>query len=276
MSNRNYGWRPSHPTINALRLVSPGLPESELPQSVDLRDQFPAVYDQGQLGSCTANAIAAAIQHQCIKNKYKWQFTPSRLFIYYNEREIEGTTQSDSGASIADGINSVNKQGVCPETEADGTSPDWLWTYDDGSEKFKQKPPQQCYRDAVLHKALKAEQVSLDRNTVLNVLAAGRPSVFGFTVHRSFESQQMAKDGIMHVPQAFDIFDPQIGGHAITALGYALNKPMGSQGIKDWALIRNSWGSAWGVEGHFWMPLDQIMCNAQVASDAHTVDLVGV
>ena len=92
-----------------------------LPGKVDLRRQCPKVYDQGQIGSCTANAIAAAIEFDRRKQKLS-DFIPSRLFIYYNERSMEHSVPLDNGAQIRDGIKSVAKQGACPEME---------WPYDD-------------------------------------------------------------------------------------------------------------------------------------------------
>ena len=87
-----------------------------LPFSVNLRPNAGPIYDQGNLGSCTAQAIAAAIVYEENKQKLPEIF-PSRLFIYYNERVIEGSVSSDSGAQIRDGIKSVVNRGVCPETE---------------------------------------------------------------------------------------------------------------------------------------------------------------
>lgn len=272
---RRYGFIPSLPSINRPRFVGAGLSEAQLPTSVDLAPQFPACYDQGGIGSCTANAVAGLVQRYLMQTHYKWAFTPSRLFLYYNSRSLEGTVDTDSGVSITDAVKSANQFGACPETEADGTTPDWVWSYDDGSTKFKTKPPEACYKDAVLHKALTQMSVNLDRNTVLNTLAAGEPFVFGFTVHQSFESADMAKTGIMHVPQAFDISDPEIGGHGVDAVGYLLNTPMGDQGVVDWVKVRNSWSPGWGLDGYFWAPLDQIICNSQVASDAHIIQIVG-
>ncbi len=274
---RKYTWHPGLPNRFALHYESAGKQEAELPQSVDLRSAFPPVYDQKSLGSCVDNAVAALIESSCMAAKYKWPFTPSRLFLYYNARSIEGTVDSDSGSSVADGINSANEFGVCPEVIHDGSTPDWLWTYDDGQTKFKEKPPAQCYKDAILHKAIKSEIINLDRNTVLNALAAGKAFAFGFTVHQSFESSQMAADGIMHAPGGLDwLTDPVLGGHCTVVVGYMLNHPMGHQGVTDWAIVRNSWSANWGDKGHFYMPLDQVLCNAQQASDAHAIDLVGV
>ena len=83
-----------------------------LPPSVDLRPKCPPVYNQGSLGSCTANAIAGALEFLQMAEGLPQVFTPSRLFIYYNERAMEGTVDSDSGAMIRDGIKSVNAQGA--------------------------------------------------------------------------------------------------------------------------------------------------------------------
>src|SRR6184192_3498556 len=114
---RRYGWIPDQPDQRDHLYAAPPQFLVALPPRTDLRRRCPAVYDQGQLGSCTANAIAGAIQFDRIKQKLGTQFTPSRLFIYYNERAMEHTVNSDSGAQIRDGIKSVGNQGDCPETE---------------------------------------------------------------------------------------------------------------------------------------------------------------
>ena len=118
-----------------------------MPAAVDLRANCPPVYDQGQLGSCTANAIAAAIEFDRKKQRLT-DFVPSRLFIYYNERVMEGTVSSDLGAQIRDGIKSVNKIGAPPETD---------WPYDIA--KFAQKPPTKAYTDAKLDRAIQYQKV---------------------------------------------------------------------------------------------------------------------
>jgi len=110
-----YGWAPDLPDHRDFLYSVPPVVGAALPPSVDLRPGCPPVYDQGQLGSCTANAIAGAIEFELIKQKLP-DFIPSRLFIYYNERVIEHDVQSDNGAQIRDGIKSVASQGVCPET----------------------------------------------------------------------------------------------------------------------------------------------------------------
>jgi C1A family cysteine protease len=142
-STKHYGWLRDLPDQRDHLYAAPVVALAALPTSVDLRSHCPPVYDQGQLGSCTGNGIAAALQFERMKQELTPNFIPSRLFIYYNERVIEHTVNSDSGAAIRDGIKSVSKQGDCPETE---------WPYDIA--KFTQKPPSQCYHDALKYKAV--------------------------------------------------------------------------------------------------------------------------
>ena len=99
---KRYGWRPDTPDMRDYLLAV--APVKALPPSVSLRKQMPPVYDQGQLGSCTANSIGAILELNELKQKERDATTPSRLFIYYNERLMEGTVNEDSGAEIRDGI----------------------------------------------------------------------------------------------------------------------------------------------------------------------------
>ena len=130
MKIQRYGWVRDLPDHRDFMYSVPVATLQALPSSVDLRPHCPPVYDQGQLGSCTANAIAGALQFDEIKEHKNGLSTPSRLFIYYNERVIEGTVTSDSGAQLRDGVKTVAKQGICPEK---------VWPYD--ISKFAVKPP---------------------------------------------------------------------------------------------------------------------------------------
>jgi C1A family cysteine protease len=111
-----FGWMPDLPDNRDHLYSAPLAKLRVLPTKVDLRRRCPRVYNQGQIGSCTANAIAAAIEFDRKKQKLS-DFIPSRLFIYYNERSIEHSVPLDNGAQIRHGIKSVAKQGACPETE---------------------------------------------------------------------------------------------------------------------------------------------------------------
>jgi C1A family cysteine protease len=82
-----YGWRPDTPDMRDYMLAV--APAKTLPPQVSLRSEMPPVYDQGQLGSCTANSIGAILELNELKQREKDAATPSRLFIYYNERAME-------------------------------------------------------------------------------------------------------------------------------------------------------------------------------------------
>jgi C1A family cysteine protease len=252
MAKHSYGWVPDVPDHRDFLYAAPVEMIAALPTNVDLRPGCPTVYDQGKLGSCTANAIGAALEFEQKKQGMK-SFTPSRLFIYYNERVIENTVNSDSGAQIRDGIKTVASIGACPEL------PDW--PYDIG--KFAVKPPDvPAYKDAPLGKALQYNRVPQMLNQMKGCLASGYPFVFGFTVYEGFESDQVAKTGVVPMPAAGEAV---LGGHAVMAVGY--------DDSTQRFIVRNSWSSAWGMNGYFTMPY-AYPTDSNLAEDFWTISLV--
>lgn len=232
---RRYGWRKDKLDVRDLKLSFNRFTHKEenLVQ-MDLRKNCPKVYNQGDLGSCTANAISGAYQFDMMKEEEKEIFTPSRLFIYYNEREMEGNVDEDAGAEIRDGIKSVNKQGIVNEED---------WPYD--TSKFTTKPPEQLYNDAKNHLAVKYHRVEQDLDHMKECLSRGFPFVFGFTVYESFESQEVANTGKMPMPKKGE---EVLGGHAVMAVGY--------NDTTSEFIVRNSWGEEWGDNGYFYIPYE--------------------
>jgi C1A family cysteine protease len=224
---------------------------TKLPSKTDLQKQCPAIYDQGQLGSCTANAIGGAFEFELLKQNKALDFMPSRLFIYYNERVIEHSVNSDSGAMLRDGIKTVNKQGVCPEN---------MWPYDIA--RFADRPLQTCYTTALDHQVLSYYRVSRNLNQMKGCLADGYPFVIGFTVYESFESATVAKTGKVNMPKKDEA---QVGGHAVMVVGY-------DNQTKRF-FMRNSWGTSWGLNGYFTMPFDYLM-ESNLSDDFWTIRLV--
>lgn len=225
-----FGWKPDLPDHRDHIYSAPIF--LVLPPHVDLRPGCPPVYDQGQLGSCTAQAIAAALEFDQMKQGEQ-AFTPSRLFIYYNERWAEGTVDSDAGAAIRDGIKSVNKQGACNETE---------WTYD--ISQFAIHPPTACYKDALNYRSVSYQRVMRSLRQMKACLASGFPFVIGISVYSSFESDQVAATGIVPMPQHNEDL---LGGHCMLVVGY--------DDAKQAFLVRNSWGTEWAgpMHGHCYL-----------------------
>jgi C1A family cysteine protease len=250
MPNHAYGWVPDLPDQRDFMYAAPVENMAALPPSVDLRKECPAVYDQGQLGSCTANAIAGALEFDKIKESLP-AFVPSRLFIYYNERVMEGTVGTDSGAQIRDGIKSVGTIGAPPETD---------WPYD--IKEFAVKPPPKAYKDAPLAKALQYQRVAQVLAQMKGCLASGFPFVYGFTVYESFESPQVAHTGVVPMPAAGE---KVLGGHAVMAVGY--------DDAAQRFIVRNSWGTGWGMVGYFTVPY-AYLTDSHLSDDFWTIRLV--
>ena len=251
-----FGWVKDTPDPRDLLFTaSPVLAAKPLPKSADLRPGCPPVYDQGQVGSCTANSIAGAFEF-AQKKQLLADFMPSRLFIYYNERAMEHTTGQDAGAQIRDGIKSVVKQGVPPEPE---------WPYSENLSVVTRKPDSQAYTDALQHKVISYHRISARTsaaalNLMKSCLADGYPFCFGFTVYSAFEGADVAKTGILKMPNKSK--EEVVGGHAVLAVGYDDKKKM--------VLVRNSWGAGWGQKGYFWMPYAYIS-DPKLASDFWTI-----
>lgn len=241
-----YGWVPDLPDQRDHRYGAVYRVPAALPAKVDLRAQCSPVEDQGQLGSCTANSLAGALEFLELKEKQPF-VNFSRLFIYYNERVIEHTVGEDSGAQLRDGIKTLAKQGVCAETS---------WPYNIA--KFKARPGAACYRQAKAH-TISSYQRLETIDEMRACLAGGYPFVFGFTVYESFESAQVAKTGVLNMPKPNE---RSLGGHAVCAVGY-----------EDKAkrfIIRNSWGAGWGQKGYFTMPYDYL-ADRNLADDLWTI-----
>jgi len=247
-----FGWKRDlyDPRDLVYKVSAPTAPR-ELPSMVDLRPQCPPVYNQGSLGSCTANAIGSAFQfEQMRQNKPNW--IPSRLFIYYNERVMEGTINEDAGAMIRDGIKSIVSRGVCPET---------MWEYNEN--KYKQKPCSQCYDEALNNQILEYLRISPHTlHGVKEALADGFPVIFGFTIYESMMSDSVARTGIVSIP---NMNDRPVGGHAVKAVGY--------DDSNEWFIVKNSWGSAWGDNGYFYLPYWYIT-TLNAAADFWVIKLV--
>ena len=227
-------------------LYNPCLSADSVPDSVDLRKSpnMPPVYDQGSIGSCTAQVLCAA--YDFVKPS---DFMGSRLFLYYNERVLGNDVSTDSGAAMGDGIKSIQTHGLCPESE---------WPYD--VKKFATKPPDRCYELALADKALKVYNVPNNLNAMQATLASGLPFVAGIRIFSSFESLKVTKTGIVSMPKRKDVM---LGGHAVLVCGY-------NNTTQQW-IIRNSWGTKWGDDGYFYLPYKYLL-KPRLSSDFWAIE----
>jgi C1A family cysteine protease len=260
---RRYNWIRGPKNMDPMKkysLVRAAAPAVALPPVADLTPFCPPVFDQGDIGSCTGNGLAGHYdylelleQRQNIAasaaiEEFSGQYdSVSRLFIYWNERVIEGTTDQDAGAQISDGINALKQWGVCKEL---------TWPY--GDNYTFQTPTTAAFSEAANHKI--KNDFELESPTDMKAcLASGYPFVFGFDVYPFFESDEMASTGVLQMPS---LYDQSVGGHCVMAVGYDDKAQM-------WK-IRNSWGTGWGLNGtgYFLMPYAYL---AQYGSDFWTI-----
>jgi len=246
---RRYGWRRDLPDRRDYRHVAARA--QQLPPVVDLRPSCPPVYDQGNLGSCTANAIGGAIEFDLLRQG-STVYTPSRLFIYYGERVIENDVRQDGGAQIRDGLKVVAKLGAPPES---------LWPY--VVKLFARKPPPAAYAAGLKDRARVYSRVEQTEAGICECLAEKFPVVFGFTCYESLESPTVARTGYLPMPSPHE---QSIGGHAVLIVGYDATKRL--------FLVRNSWGIHWGLAGYFWMPFGYVL-DPGLADDFWTIRTMG-
>ena len=238
-----YHWIPSPPDPRDIPYTPIIIPT--MPTSVDLRNFASPIDDQWQTGSCTGNAIAGAID-LIDKRTQNLTMRVSRLFIYYQERLLEGDITSDNGAYIRDGIKACNQIGAPQET---------LWPF--VISKLTSNPSASAYADAAHRKVTKYTKCA-GFSDVKNALAAGTPVVIGFNVYSSFET--IGSNGIMPFPNTAT--ETLLGGHACCLVGY--------NDANNWFIARNSWGTNWGAEGYFYMPYS-VLTTPNMASDFWTI-----
>jgi C1A family cysteine protease len=215
----------------------------KLPPSVDLRPSMPPIFDQGDLGSCTANALCSVMGH------LKPKFVGSRLFLYYNERKLENDVMDDSGANLSTGIKALQTMGVCPEADCPYVV-----------SNFTHKPSTKSYTDGLQHRALSVLNVQDTLAGLKTCLAAGNPFVVGIQVYDSFESDAVAQTGMVPMPNVNT--ESLLGGHAVCVAGY--------NDATSRFLVANSWGTSWGIQGYFWIPY-AYLTSPTLASDTWTI-----
>lgn len=215
-----------------------------VPAVVDLRQHCPPIMDQGDIGSCTAQAITAVLRWHVVRHGSPDK-PLSRLQLYYDERKIENTILEDAGAEIRTGIKVAKKIGVGSEA---------LWPYVESN--FTIAPPSHVYDMANMFGGLTYERVDVSAWALKKALATKGPVVIGVTLFESFESEQVERDGMVPVPNVDT--ETMVGGHAMYAVGYG-QRP-------GHFTVANSWGESWGDRGFCYIP-EKILGSTEFGGD---------
>jgi len=212
------------------------------PSSIDLRAWCSPVEDQGNLGSCTANAGVGLMEYYQRKAFGKY-LDGSRLFLYKATRDLDGM-KGDSGAYLRSTMKAMVLFGIPPEQ---------YWPYQ--ISQFDNEPSAFCYSFGQNYKSVKYYRIDppgIPTSKVLTAirrnLAVGLALMFGFTVYSSIPPVGTGSGDIPYPT----LNERVLGGHAIVAVGYDDKRQIGSE--KGALLIRNSWGTDWGEQGYGWLP----------------------
>jgi len=248
---KGLGWRPDLPDIRDFTFESSGIIKKKkvFPVKLDLRGHvdMPPVYDQKSIGSCVAQAVGALCD---FKYGTDFNYEPSTLFLYYVTRSLDGTVDSDSGSSIRSGIKAANEFGIATAKH---------WPYD--VKKFKVTPPKDVFDIASNHQALEYQRVKQRLDDLRACLLGDNLIAFGICVYEGLY-KITPKKPLLELP---DYSQSMQGGHALVIAGY--------DDIKQHFIVRNSWGSQWGLSGYFYIPYNYVL-NPQLAMDFWSIGLV--
>ncbi len=239
------GWRKQHHDPRDQLLATPEA--AKLPTLASLRSHMPTVRDQGDLGSCTANAGAVMAEFVRWKETGTRPSRFSRLDLYATTRELEGTPLSDdSGCYVRDVLKALTKSGVCYEL---------LWPYI--VSRFSTRPPSAAVKDALHHRATSYKAASTLAQ-IKQSIVDGYPLIFGFDCFESLMTEAVDRTGMIPMP---DDGEANIGGHCVTVVGF----DDGKKALE----IQNSWGTGWGIAGFGWLPYEYV--TSGLASDFWTL-----
>jgi C1A family cysteine protease len=260
-------YTPEHEAVAPLLSQTAAAPAGKhakaLPSAVDLRAWFSPIENQGQLGSCTANAVVGLLEY-FERRSFGKHIDASRLFLYKATRDLLGW-HGDTGAHLRSSMGALALFGVPPEQ---------YWPYQIA--KFDEEPTPFCFAFAAGFRALTYYRLDPPGTTPAALLdriranaAAGLPSCFGFTVYSSIS--QAASTGQIPFPTKGE---QVVGGHAIDIAGYddklkIQNAAPGGAATTGAFLIRNSWGTSWGQGGYGWLPYEYVL--QQLAADFWTL-----
>ena len=213
-----------------------------LPSKVDLRPYMTPVENQGNSNSCTANAMAGAYEYLAKRVKGSTHDV-SRLFIYYNARDLDGASDSDEGTYLRSCVKVLKKYGTCAET---------TWPFD--LHRIFEPPHESAYTEATNFLIEDAYRVKVDLDAMRQCLADGYPFTFGLDLFSSF--QKAGSKGLVPMPDPDS--EQHDGGHAMLCVGH-------SDADKVF-IVRNSWGEGWGDRGYCYIPYDY-MTNPDLNGD---------
>lgn len=202
-------------------------------KSVNLREYFTKVKDQGQIGACTVFAISSIYEY--ILKRYSGEETDlSESFVYYNVRHLDGKELEDTGSSYQDVIASIGTQGICTESLHPYTS------------LLSNAPSDEAYLDGEKRRITKALNVNIKEDDIKSAIQEGYPVAISLKIYDSFNTTT----GFVKRPTKSEIESADFGYHAMVIVGYSDDT--------KFFVVRNSWGKEFGDNGYCYIPYSYI------------------
>jgi hypothetical protein len=244
------GYRYAAPKAGVVRYEAGRHAPAKLPPRVDLRPFMTTVENQGRTSSCVANAVAGAYEYLAKRHLGASAYDVSRLFIYYNARDLGGCADEDGGSVIGDAIEGLKRYGACAER---------TWPFEEGA--VNERPSDEAFDEAVEFLVEGAELVPTRLDAWRGALAEGHPVIFGISLYESFDAHR--RRGLVPMPSPRESSRASHGGHAMLCVGYSDKDRL--------FIVRNSWGDDWGDGGYCYIPYDYLMSPKFNAGDSWVI-----
>lgn len=191
------------------------------------------INDQGNLGSCVANAFNWSIKYQ------NNNFSISRLYLYDLCRWFDGDSMTqDNGTYVSTPCN-ISQFGYLSEI---------FVPYNVNN--FSKLIPVNSLKNIKTFKIFSFNSINQDLISIKTYLTTIKcPIIFGINVYTSFESQTVANTGFVPMPNTTT--EELLGGHCIQIVGFNDNNSCFT--------CINSWGAGWGDKGKFYLPYNYVL-----------------
>lgn len=255
-----FGAIPSTPDHHDKSLLTSGIkPQVSFPPSASIQKWCPPVSDQGQEGACTAFA-AAALAGFIWRRDTNFRLSPnlSQSFIYYKERELEGTLgQGDVGAQVRSSVQVLNQYGACLLAEEGYSDQD-----------FSTPPTSNDLLAAKFYALGSYHSIGNNILAMKSAVLSNMPFVIGISVYDSFESDAAASSGLIPYPNVTT--ENLLGGHEVLC-GVKYDDSIQCPGSPNPGAFgfMNSWSATWGLGGFAWISYDYL-ADSNLTSDVWT------
>ena len=208
-------------------------PKGSARESVDLRESFTPIRNQGSLGSCCVFATTSLYEY-LLKKKDNADHDLSERYVFYYTNILKG--KPDGGASFKTVLDAIQEHGICHEE---------TWPYE--LDKMSEEPTEVVRQEAMTHRVTEAMNVRTSHADITSALSEGYPVGISLKLFDSFGD---TVKGFVSHPSEEELASGETGYHAMVVVGYSEKDSV--------YIVRNSWGTSFGDDGYCYIPFSYI------------------